>query len=503
VPAVKLDGIGAVLFDVGGTLVAEAPPSTPVGALEVRPLPGVVDVLAALAVHHRLGAVTNTSVMREADVRALLARAGIDAFLEALVTSVDAGTAKPDPAPITEAVRRLGVDPRTTLYVGDRRSDAVAAQAAGVHFVAVDAGLDDALDRVRAVTGRGAFATAARAVRPIDKDATEAARTRHGRLTKPPGSLGQLEDLGVQLAGIAGVCPPPLPAPAAIAVFAGDHGVAAAGVTSWPSTVTAQMLANFAAGGAAINAIARQAGATLRVVDVGVATDVSHLDGIDHRNVRRGTADLSRARAMTVADAITALDVGVEVATELVRDGARLLVTGDMGIGNTTPSAALIAAFTARPAAEVTGRGTGIDDAMLARKTGIVAEAVARTDGFLDPISVLAEVGGLEIAALAGFVVGGAAKGVPVLVDGVIACAALLVADALVPGVRDRCIAGHRSREPGAGVALDHLGLEPVLTLDLRLGEGSGAALAIPIVQSAVRVLVEMATFEDAGIGAT
>jgi nicotinate-nucleotide--dimethylbenzimidazole phosphoribosyltransferase len=282
-------------------------------------------------------------------------------------------------------------------------------------------------------------------------------------------------------------------------VFAADHGVVASGVTPWPQEVTAQMVANFAAGGAAINALARRAGADVHVVDVGVAGDVSHLPGVHHAKVRAGTDDLAFGPAMSTADACRALDAGAQVAVELVARGHDLLVTGEMGIGNTTAAAALIARLTGADPRAVTGRGTGIDDAMLDRKRSLVAAATARARRRLDPVSVLAEIGGLEIAALAGFVVGGAAAGVPVVADGVITCAALLVADALVPGVRARCIAGHRSVEPGASVALDALALEPLVDLDLRLGEGTGGCLAIPLVQGAAAVLAEMATFADLG----
>jgi nicotinate-nucleotide--dimethylbenzimidazole phosphoribosyltransferase len=251
-------------------------------------------------------------------------------------------------------------------------------------------------------------------------------------------------------------------------------------------------------GQASINALARQVGASVTVVDVGVADDLAEVAGLRHANVRRGTADMSVGAAMTVGEATAALDRGAELAAELVAGGARLLVTGDMGIGNTTPSAALIGALCGRPAEEVVGRGTGIDDETLVLKTTVVAGALERTFGWLDPLAVLSEVGGLELAALAGFCVGGAAAGVPVLVDGVIALAGLLVAERLVPGVVDRCIAGHRSTEPGAAVVLDELGLDPVIDLGLRLGEGSGACLAVPLVQSAARLLSEVATIEEA-----
>jgi nicotinate-nucleotide--dimethylbenzimidazole phosphoribosyltransferase len=343
------------------------------------------------------------------------------------------------------------------------------------------------------------FAEHAARLQPLDAPAAAQAIARHDRLTKPPGSLGELEALGVKLAGITGTCPPPIPTPVAVAVFAADHGVARSGVTPWPQDVTAQMVANFARGGAAINAIARQVGAEVVVVDVGVIADVSSLDGVRIAKVRAGTDDLAAGPAMTDTDARTALDAGTEVARDLVDSGKRLLVTGEMGIGNTTASAAVIGAFTGRDAEAVTGRGTGIDDQTLARKQEIVAAAIARTRG-LDALGILREIGGLEIAALAGFIVGAAARRVPVLIDGVITCAAAVVADALAPGVRTLILAGHRSTEPGATIALAHLGLRPVLDLDLRLGEGTGGCLAVPVVQAAARVLGEMATFDEAAV---
>jgi len=359
-------------------------------------------------------------------------------------------------------------------------------------------------------TEQGPFAAARAAVHPPDLDAVAGAVALQGRLTKPRGSLGMLESLGAQLAGLAGEVPPPVPEPATVAVFAGDHGVLAEGVSPWPQEVTAQMVANFCAGGAAINVLAAQAGASVVVVDVGVATPLPVADapGLLHRNVRAGTRNLAVEPAMTVEETGQALDAGAEVAATAVSGGARCLVTGDMGIGNTTPSAALIAAFCSRPAAEVTGRGTGIDDERLALKVAVIERALGRAGagpgrdaaGGDDPLRVLAELGGLEIAALAGYVVGGAAAGVPVVVDGVIALAALLAAEATVPGVKDWCVAGHRSVEPGASAALAHLGLTPVLDLGLRLGEGTGAVLALPILQAAARVLREMATFDAAGV---
>jgi nicotinate-nucleotide--dimethylbenzimidazole phosphoribosyltransferase len=354
-----------------------------------------------------------------------------------------------------------------------------------------------------------AFAEAvARLGRP-DEVAALSTSEHLDRLTKPRGSLGRLEAVAVQLAAISAESPPPVPEPGVVAVFAGDHGVLAEGVSPWPADVTAQMVANFCAGGAAINVLASQAGAAVVVVDIGVAAELdSRLDAAEalvSAKVRRGTANLAVEPAMTAEDTTAALDVGAAVAADLVSEGARCLITGDMGIGNTTPSAALLAAFTGRPAWAVTGRGTGIGDDEWARKVRVVERGLARTEAAgavarVAPMAVLASLGGLEIAALAGFIVGGAAARVPVLVDGVIAVAAAVVAEALAPGCTTFCFAGHRSSEPGASVGLEHLGLVPLLDLELRLGEGTGACLALPILQVSARIVREMATFDSAGV---
>jgi nicotinate-nucleotide--dimethylbenzimidazole phosphoribosyltransferase len=339
------------------------------------------------------------------------------------------------------------------------------------------------------------------AIGPLDAEAVSQARDRQQALTKPAGSLGVLEDVSVQLAGLAGECPPPLPEPAVVAVFAADHGVHAQGVTPWPQEVTAQMVANFLASGAVVNAIAAQAGADVCVVDVGVAADLPAAPGLLPRKIRPGTADMTAGPAMSRAEAERAVEVGIETARDLVAAGHNCLLTGDMGIANTTASAALIAAFTGADPEQVTGRGTGIDDPTWQRKVEVVRRALDRHQPDpADPLGVLAAVGGLEHAALAGFILGGAALRVPVVLDGVIACAAALAARALAPDAVAGLLAGHLSTEPGARRALDALGLRPLLDLGLRLGEGSGAVLALPVVAAAARVLREVATFDSAGV---
>ncbi|MFI0210407.1 nicotinate-nucleotide--dimethylbenzimidazole phosphoribosyltransferase [Streptomyces diastaticus] len=338
-------------------------------------------------------------------------------------------------------------------------------------------------------------------IRPLDAKALGDAWERQKRMTKPAGALGMLEIISAQLSGLSRKCPPPVPEPAAVAVFAGDHGVHAQGVTPWPQEVTGQMVANFLGGGAVCNAFAAQVGAEVCVVDVGVATELPATPGLLPRKVRPGTADMTAGPALTREEVKAAIEVGIETARDLVAAGNKALLTGEMGIANTTASAALISVYTGADPVEVTGRGTGINDETLARKTDVVRRALElhRPDP-ADPIGVLAAVGGLEHAAMAGLLLGGASLRTPVILDGVSAGAAALVARAIAPEVLAACVAGHRSAEPGHVAALNKLGLRPLVDLDLRLGEGTGALLALPIVQSAARAMHEVATFDSAGV---
>jgi nicotinate-nucleotide--dimethylbenzimidazole phosphoribosyltransferase len=339
----------------------------------------------------------------------------------------------------------------------------------------------------------------AAAVPELDAAAGTAAMQRQARLIKPAGSLGRLEELGVRLAAMSGRCPPPLPARPAVLVAAGDHGVVAQGVTPWPQAITGAMVGAMAAGLAAVNAIAGAIGAEVRLLDVGVAHPPAPHPALVEANVRRGTADLAAGPAMSRQEAVSALLAGADAAGALLDAGADLLVTGDMGIGNTTPAACLVAAFTGRQARAVTGRGTGIDDFTFELKVDVVERALAlHAPGPADPLGALAAVGGLEHAALAGLLLAGASRRVPVLLDGVNADAAALVACAVAPRAAGFLVAGHRSVEPGATAALEYLGLWPLVDLELRLGEGTGALLAVPIVRAAAAVL-RMATFAEAG----
>jgi nicotinate-nucleotide--dimethylbenzimidazole phosphoribosyltransferase len=341
------------------------------------------------------------------------------------------------------------------------------------------------------------------AITPLDPAAIAAARAHQDDLTKPPGSLGRLEEITVQLAGIRGRDAEPL-GPAAVLVCAADHGVAAAGVSAYPAEVTPQMVLNFLAGGAAINVLARHVGARVVVLDAGVAADLPMHPSLLARKVRRGTGNIAVEPAMTRDEARAAVEAGIEEAWALADEGVEALCVGDMGIGNTTAASAVVALVAGADAVSVVGRGTGVDDAGLARKVEAVEAAVTRAleTGVTadDPLGVLSEVGGLELAAICGAVLGAASRRMVVLVDGHPATAGALVASLLAPRCTAYMVGGHRSVERGHRVALARLGLVPLLDLDLRLGEGTGACLALGVLQAAARLSAEMATFSSAGI---
>jgi nicotinate-nucleotide--dimethylbenzimidazole phosphoribosyltransferase len=337
-------------------------------------------------------------------------------------------------------------------------------------------------------------------ISPPDAGAAAAARARQDTLTKPPGALGRLEDLSVWIASCQGQCPPRQFERARVVVFAGDHGVARSGVSAYPPEVTAQMVANIDGGGAAINALARIADATVRVADLAVDADVLPQQ-IGVHKVRRGSGDIATEDALTDDETTRAIAAGQRIADEEVDSGADLLIAGDMGIGNTTPAAVLVAALTNAEPVAVVGFGTGIDDAGWARKTAAVRDALFRTRSVLpDPVGLLRCCGGADLAAMAGFCAQAAIRRTPLLLDGLTVTAAALVAERLAPGARQWWQAGHRSTEPGHALALAELGLDPILDLRMRLGEGTGATLALPVLRAAVAALSSMATFTEAGV---
>ncbi len=338
------------------------------------------------------------------------------------------------------------------------------------------------------------------AIAPVDEAIAEKVRRKLDAKTKPRGSLGQLEELARRAAAVYRTQDPPLPAKAVV-VLAADHGVAEEGVSAYPSEVTAQMVLNFARGGAAINVLARQAEARVVVADLGTRSTASEISGILIRRAGPGTANFTRGPAMTREQAVHALEIGIAIASQLADEGIGLLGVGEMGIGNTTSASAITALLTGEDPAEVTGRGTGIDEPGRRRKIDAVTRALAvnRPD-VDDPLDVLAKIGGFEIAGLAGAMLGAAARRLLVVLDGFITGAAALVAVRFCPHLADYLVAAHRSVEPGHRAVLRRLGLRPLLDLDLRLGEGTGAVLAMHLVEASLRILREMATFESAGV---
>ncbi len=336
----------------------------------------------------------------------------------------------------------------------------------------------------------------------LDEDAMAAAFLRQGRLTKPTGALGKLEGLSLWLAGIQGTSPPRQFQRKRLVVFAGDHGVTARGVSAYPAEVTAQMVRNLVAGGAAANVLARRAGVGVRVLDIAVNGDLSDLpDDVRRHHVRESSGAIDKEPALTREEALQAFASGVAVADEEVDAGADLLIPGDMGIGNSTIAAALVCAVTDGEPIDVVGRGTGIDDFTWSRKVAVVRDALRRSKHrTLDPIGLLAEIGGADVAAMSGFLLGAAARRTPVVLDGVVSGAAAVVAARLAPSAVAFFAAGHRSTEPAHARALAHLGLEPLLNLELRLGEGTGALLAVSLLDAAADLINEMATFDDAGV---
>lgn len=337
-------------------------------------------------------------------------------------------------------------------------------------------------------------------IEPLNHSAMEEARDRLNNLTKPQGSLGVLEDLAVQLAGITGNVFSEVKNKMII-VMAGDHGVVEEGVSAAPQSVTPQMVLNFLNGGAGINVLARCAGAQVKVVDVGVADPDLADSNLISRKVKLGTANMAKGPAMSREEALQALFTGVEIAEGEIEQGMNILATGEMGIGNTTPSSAILALYTGASLPSIVGPGVGLNDAGVKRKIDVIKKALkVNQPDPSDPVGVLAKVGGLEIAAMAGLILGAAARGVPIVIDGFISGVAALIAYKIAPSAKDYIIASHLSEEPGHQLVLETIGLEPMLRMRMRLGEGTGAALAFNIIEAATRIISEMATFDEAGV---
>lgn len=339
-----------------------------------------------------------------------------------------------------------------------------------------------------------------RRIEPLDQVAMEAARQRQDTLTKPLGSLGRLEELSIKIAGIKGT-PLPKIEHKAIITMAGDHGVAAEGVSAYPAEVTPQMVYNFLRGGAAINVLARHVGARVVIVDMGVAIDLEPHPDLIVKKIGYGTGNIAKGPAMSREDALRCVEAGIEIVETEVSKGLDIVATGDMGIGNTTPSSAIVAAITGEAVSSLTGRGTGLNDAQLRAKIETIERALlVNAPDPSNGLDVLSKVGGFEIGGLAGVILGAAANRVPVVIDGFISGAAALIATLICPQVTDYMIAAHNSVEIGHRSMLRRMGLVPLFDLNLRLGEGTGAALAISLAEAATKILAEMATFAEAGV---
>ena len=336
-----------------------------------------------------------------------------------------------------------------------------------------------------------------------DEAARAAAHLRQGTLTKPAGALGRLEELSIWAAGVQGICPPREFSDVRVLLVAGDHGIAKSGVSAYPPEVTAQMVLNFLAGGAGVSVLARSVGARVTVLDLAVDSDLAHdfPAEVTAHKVRRGSGSIDIEDALSSDELQAAIDAGETIANRAIDEGADLLVIGDMGIGNTTPAAALIAALTGSEPVAVVGRGTGIDDSAWMRKTEAVRDALHRArDAAGDPHALLQTLGGADFAAITAILTTAARRRTPVILDGIVSCVCAVLATRIAPGSQEWWIAGHRSTEPAQALALRELRLEPVLDLGLRLGEGTGALLALPILQASIATLAEMATFDEAGV---
>ena len=484
-----------VLFDLGNTLIVQENPGTPYESLAVKVLPGVVELLDQLHGCVKLGIVSNTKTITAADIQAKLSTVGLEKYFQTIIATAEFGIHKPDPAPITAAIDQLQCSADRTLYVGDIETDKQAALSAGAHFAYTGPNLCESVKNYL-FHSQSAF-DRAKHTRPIfSKEHYNSVRKEFDGLAKPVGSFGRLEHLAAQIAGITHSYKPTVD-PVAIAVFGADHGIAADNsVTPWPQAITVQMLEVMGNNKAAVSALAGVADVYVEIINVGAIVD-SKSPNVRNERVATGTQDVRITNAMSEIQIRGAIEVGAQTAERLIAGGSRCLITGEVGIGNTTPSAALIAHFTQTTAEQVTGRGSGIDDETYSRKMEIVAHLITRTKNEEDPIKVLADIGGIEIAALTGYILRAASLQIPVVLDGVITLAAATVARSINPEINPFLIAGHASTEPGSQITIVHLQLQPILDLEMRLGEGTGALLSIPILRSACQSFGRMARISD------
>ena len=484
-----------VLFDLGNTLIKQENPGTPFESLVVELLPGVEQLLNELKENVKIGIVSNTQTITATEIKKKLATVGIEHYFDVVVATAEIGVHKPDPAPITAAIKALALKPERTLYIGDIETDLQAARSAGAAFAYTGPNIYKSVHQYL-LHSESALDRAIHTQPTFSQSHADAVKKDFDGLAKPVGSLGKLETVAAQIAGITHSHAPVVD-PAAVAVFGADHAIAAdETVTPWPQAITGMMLEAMGENKAAVSVLAEVGDVYCQYINVGTLND-SASRAVRNERVTNGARDIRNGDAMKHQEVIAAMNIGAQTAERLIAGGSRSLSTGEVGIGNTTPSAALIAHFALVGAQEVTGRGSGIDDATYVRKVEIVAQLITKTKNQEDPFTVLAQIGGLEIAALTGYILRATSLQIPVVLDGVITLTAAIVAHAIKPDTTKFLIAGHCSSEPGSAIALKHLGLTPLLNLDLRLGEGTGALLSIPVIRSACQVISKMARISD------
>lgn len=484
-----------IIFDLGNTLIDHLNPEVDKVSAVATLRPGVTELLNFLNQKVRLSIVSNTTDIGSKDIRQKLAEMKIESFFSDVIATSELGVHKPDPQPIIQTLNNLNVVPESALYIGDLATDKSAAKAAGVDFMYTTPNIfngfveflhspNDALDRALATDLK------------VHAELRELVQNRFDSLVKPPGSLGRLEEMVAKIAAASGNQIPTVD-PAAVAVFIADHGVASDdSVTPWPQMITQTMGELAVQGKAAISILSRVSDIYLEVINVGTISPSISRQIVDAR-VSEGTKDFRFQAAMDLGEVKNSISAGAESAERLIAGGSKFLAVGEIGIGNTTASAAIISYLTSTPATENTGRGSGIDDATLNRKRDVVNALINEMEPGLDAFQILGKIGGFEIAAICGFILRAASLNVPVMLDGVITQAAALLAQKLQPKCTEFMIASHASAEPSSQIALKRLGLDPLLDLGLRLGEGTGAALALPLLRSACLALQEMAQISE------
>ncbi len=489
-----LENFDAVIFDIGNTLVIQNNPGIPISDITVEPLPGVLDLLENLHNNKRMALVSNSKNLTSQDLLDKLEEIDLAKYFDFCISSLDIGVEKPSPLPLSKAVERLDVEPSRALYIGDLETDLESAKSAGLLFMYTSKNIFESfnlyLKEPDSAWKRGLHSQ----IQFSDLSGTEVTEGFDGRV-KPPKSLGLLEILAAQISRITHSAPKI--DPCAVAVFVADHGIAKDdSVTPWPQSITALMADLIVKGEAGISSIAENSDVYIEVINVGTTND-SFSTQIKNRKVAQGTKDFRSEDAMSVAELFEALEIGAETAERLVAGGSRALCVGEVGIGNTTSSAILIGALCNKTADEVTGYGSAIPQEIFESKLKIVESALKSIGQDIDPLRVLQTHGGLEIAAMTGFIIRGATLGVPIILDGVITLAAASAAAKIKPEILGTLIAGHCSSEPASRIAINHLKLKPILDLDLRLGEGTGAVLSIPILRAACLAYERMGKLEN------